>query len=732
MKLKPNVDFVPQIRQVPKPPDTNSILIVDNEHLTRSVYRQILSADGRNIEECSTGGEAMRRLDRGDIDVLIWDLGLPDLNGLQIMEWMKHKDIPTAVVIFSQDPTVDSAIRALRQGAFDFIHMQSSPQEVAETVGRALHRRRRERQQAFLVVRLEHSERLYRFLVEQSTDILYTLDQDGRFLFINNRVQTLLGHSRDELIGKHYSVLVHPDDLEHARFAFNERRMGDRASTNVEIRLQNKAQGTRRFENRSIVTILSAQGLYGARNGPNDPYFLGTFGVARDISARKKAEETIAFHAFHDLLTGLPNRVLFQDRLSVALTHAKRKGKRLAVMYLDIDHFKQVNDTLGHHGGDELLKSFAKRARACLRSGDTLARQGGDEFTVLLPDVNSVPDTLGIAAKMMAELDRPFKIAGHALRATASIGVASYPEDGETPEMLIHCADMAMYKAKDQGKNAVFQYSSTTRNDRTQATLESDLRTALESGDQFELHYQPRISARDGTTIGAEALVRWHHPQLGLLPPDAFVPLAESVGLIVPLSDWVIETALSQLASWRRQEFQGLRLALNVSPQEFTRSDLPTRLMGYVNRHAVPAQALDLEISEKLLMNDAEQNLDTVKQLRTCGVSVSIDDFGTCYSSLNLLRRFPINSIKIDHSFVRDLNPSNRGSVSIIEAISAIARSFGLRILAEGVETAAQRKRLRRLGCGELQGYLFSRPLPANDFADFLIGGSFPLSPPGV
>lgn len=728
MKLRPNVDFIPQIPHTPKLPDTPSILIVDNEQLTRSVYRQILSADGRNIEECRTGGEALRRLDRGDIDVLICDLCLPDVNGLEIMAWMKHKDIPTAVVIFSRDQTIGSAIHALRQGAFDFVHKSSSPQEVVQTVERALHQHRCERENAFLVVRLEHSERLYRFLVEQSSDIIYTLDQDGQFLFINNRVQTLLGHSRDELIGKHYSLLVHPDDLEHARFAFNERRMGDRASTNVEIRLQNKAQGTRRFENRSIVTILSAQGLYGARNGPHDPYFLGTFGVARDISARKKAEETIAFQAFHDLLTGLPNRVLFQDRLSVALTHAKRKGKRLAVMYLDIDHFKQVNDTHGHHGGDELLKSFAKRARACLRSGDTLARQGGDEFTVLLPDVNSVPDTLAIAAKMMTELARPFRIAGHELRATASIGVASYPEDGETPEMLIHCADTAMYQVKEQGKNGVLQYSST-HNDRTQATLEADLRMALESGDQFEIHYQPRVSARDGTTVGAEALVRWRHPQLGLLPPDAFIPLAENIGLIVPLSDWVMETALQQLALWRCRGFPGFRLALNVSPQEFARSDLPTRLMAYVNRHAVPAQALDLEISEKLLMNDAEQNLNTVKQLRTCGVSVSLDDFGTCYSSLNLLRRFPINSIKIDHSFVRDLNPGNRNSVSIIEAISAIARSFGLRILAEGVETSAQRKLLRRLGCGELQGFLFSRALPASDFEDFLLQGSFPPSP---
>ncbi|WP_287669559.1 response regulator [Accumulibacter sp.] len=362
MKAIPQVDFSPHVPDSHKESSSN-ILIVDDEQRIRATYRQLLSAPERSIEDCGTGSEAMRRLEGRDIDVLILDLNLPDINGLEIMEWMLRRHVPTAVVVFSGDASIDSAIRALRHGAFEFIRKHGDPQELIDTVDRVLSRRRMEREHAMMTIRLEHSERLHRFLVEQSPDIIYTLDKKGVFIFVNGRVQALLGYSREELLGKHYSLIVHPDDQEHARFAFNERRIGDRASTNVEIRLQTKSNGIRHFENRTIVTILSSQGIYAAHEGPADLHFMGTSGVARDITDRKKAEETIAFQAFHDLLTGLPNRTLFKDRLGVALKHAKRKRKRLGVMFIDIDRFKLVNDTYGHHEGDELLKNFALRAR---------------------------------------------------------------------------------------------------------------------------------------------------------------------------------------------------------------------------------------------------------------------------------------------------------------------------------------------------------------------------------
>ncbi|EXI78231.1 MAG: Cyclic di-GMP phosphodiesterase Gmr [Candidatus Accumulibacter appositus] len=728
MKAIANVDFSPQ---VPELPETSCILIVDDEERIRAAYRQLLAAPGRNIEECATGMEALGRLDRRDVDILILDLNLPDIHGLEVMEWMLSKHVPTAVVVFSGDESIDSAIRALRHGAFEFVRKHGSPQELIDTVDRLQRRRRIEREHALMTVRLEHSERLHRFLVEQSPDIIYTLDREGLFIFINGRVEALLGYARGELLGKHYSLIVHPEDLEHARFAFNERRIGDRASTNVEIRLQTKTQGVRHFENRTIVTILSSQGIYAASEGPATQHFMGTSGVARDITDRKKAAETIAFQAFHDLLTGLPNRILFKDRLEIALTQATRKGQRLGVMFIDIDRFKLINDTYGHHEGDELLKCFAKRARSCLRSGDTLARQGGDEFTVLLPDLSSAEDAAFIAEKLLAELKLPFKIAGLDFFTTVSVGIALFPDDGESAEQLIRHADIAMYQIKGRGKNGYLQFTQEMNSGHSlRITLESELRQALERGDQFELHYQPQISHRAARTIGMEALIRWRHPRLGLMAPDSFIPLAEETGMIVALGDWVLEHALSQLADWRGKGFTELQLAINLSPKEFDRSDLPERLLRRLEAHAIPPQALDVEITENLLMKDAEKNIDMVKQLRNSGLRISIDDFGTRYSSLNYLRRFPINSIKIDQSFVRDLNAGNSNSTSIIHAISCIARSFGLRILAEGVETEAQRQLLSGLACDDMQGYLFSQPLPAAEFEAFLSSSAFPSRAP--
>jgi diguanylate cyclase (GGDEF)-like protein/PAS domain S-box-containing protein len=725
MKAIPNVDFSPQI---PQPAEgSNRILIVDDEDRIRTAYRHLLAAAGRLIDDCGTGSEAQRHLERRDVDVLILDLNLPDISGLEVMQWMVQQHIPTAVVVFSGDESIDSAIRALRHGACEFIRKHGDPQELIDTVNRVLHRRRIEREHALMTVRLEHSERLHRFLVDHSPDFIYTLDRNGCFIFVNGRVQALLGYSREELLGQHYSLIVHPDDLEHARFAFNERRIGDRASTNVEIRLQSKTQGVRHFENRTIVAILSSQGLYAAADGPANLHFMGTSGVARDITERKKAEETISFQAFHDILTGLPNRILFKDRLGVALKQARRKDRRVGVMFIDIDRFKLVNDTYGHQEGDELLKSFAQRAASCLRSGDTLARQGGDEFTVMLPELGSGDDAALIAAKMLAELRRPFKIAGIDFLATVSIGIALYPDNGETPETLLRNADIAMYQIKGHGKNGYLQYNPKMQDGHgRRLTLEGDLRAALATGDQFELHYQPRIRCSERRTIAVEALIRWQHPQFGLMAPDAFIPLAEESGMIAALGDWVRKAALRQLAEWRRRGLDSLRLSINLSPKECDAHDLPERLAQDLAQHAVVADLLDLDISESLLLQDAERHIDLVKRLRNLGCRVSIDDFGTRHSSLNHLRRFPVDSIKIDQSFVRDLSPHNQNATAIIHALCCIARSFGLRILAEGVESEAQRRLLGELGCDDMQGFLFSQPLPAAEFEHFLNASAFP------
>ena len=703
------------------------ILIVDDEAHFRTAYRELLAGPDRLIEECANGREALHRLCRGDIDVVVLDLRLPDIGGVEIMDWLTRQRIPTSVIVFSADDSIDSAIQALRQGAFEFIRKQDDPSDLIQSVDRALRQRRMEQEHRQMAARQEQSERLHRFLVEQSPDLIYTLDKEGRFVFVNSRVESLLGFSREELLGQHFSVIVHENDVEQARYAFGERRVGERATSNFEVRLCNKQHGVRHSDSRVVVAILSSQGIYARDESNSCSYFIGTSGVARDITERKRAEETIAFQAFHDLLTGLPNRTLFLDRLELSITQAKRRHLHLGVMFLDIDRFKLINDTWGHPEGDRLLKEFASRIRQCLRSGDTLARQGGDEFTVLLPDIVSAEDVVVIARKMLAELKRPFAVAERDFITTVSIGIAVYPEDGQTSDELIRNADIAMYQAKARGKDGFLQFDPAMNTVHVERiSLENDLRQAINDGDQFELHFQPQLDLPEQRVTGVEALIRWRHPTQGLLPPDAFIPLAEDTGMIVAISNWVLEAACRQLAELRRRGHGDLRMGVNLSPREFERADLLERIATPLQRHRLPPGALEIEITENLLMKDVENTIAKVRQLCRSGVGISIDDFGARYSSLNYLRRFSVNAIKIDQSFVRDIGPE-RGSSAIVEAIVGIARSFNLRVLAEGVETALQRDTLLGLGCGKMQGYLFSPPLPAGELERYLARRPAPL-----
>lgn len=710
MRLLPDID---PIKHAPGKTEFRNILIVDDEAHFRNAYRELLAAPGRRIEDCSCGRDAMQRLERRDIDVVVLDLRLPDMGGIAIMDWLTRNRISTSVIVFSADESIDSAIMALRRGAFEFIRKNCDPADLIQCVDRALRNRRMEQEHAQMTARLEQSERLHRFLVEQSPDLIYTLDNEGCFVFVNGRVESLLGYTREELLGQHFSVIVHEDDVEQARYAFGERRIGARATSNFEVRLRNKQNSVRSFDNRMVVAILSSQGVYTADETGRQRHFVGTSGVARDITERKRAEETIAFQAFHDLLTGLPNRTLFLDRLDLSITQARRRNQRLGVMFLDIDRFKLINDTYGHPEGDRLLKDFASRIRQCLRSGDTLARQGGDEFTVLLPDIASAEDVAIIARKMLSELKRPFTIAERDFLATASIGFTLYPDDGETPDELIRNADIAMYQTKAHGKNGFLQFHRSMNTMHVERiSLENDLRQAIEEGRQFELHYQPQFDLGLGRITGVEALIRWNHPTQGMISPDAFIPLAEETGMIAGLSDWVLDAACRQLASWRAQGFSGWRMGVNLSARDFDRGDLLDRIVAPLHRHGVPPEAIEIEITESLLMKDAEAVIAKVHQLRRTGLGVSIDDFGTRYSSLNYLRRFSVSTIKIDQSFVRDLGFSH-GSDAIVHAIIGIARSFGLHVVAEGVENASQREHLIALGCKEMQGYLFSKPLTA-------------------
>ncbi len=693
------------------------LLIVDDEPLMRSSIRFQLDDLGLEILECGTGSDAIAALQDGVFDLVLLDIGLPDISGLEVMEWVFANKIHTNVIFVSASDDIDSAILALRRGALEFIRKPEDLGDLRRKVSNAIYRCRLEQSNALMAARLEHSEQIHRFLVEKSPDLIYILDDHARFTFVNNRFESLLGYEHNALIGCEYSTFVHEDDVEKAQYAFAERRRDGRVTETLEIRFKGKNNQFYYFENFFMVSMLTTTTInIGAQeeNFQTQKYSPATYGVAHDITGRKLAEEAIAYQAFHDQLTTLPNQRLFKDRLEMAIIHAKRFGRMVGVMFIDLDRFKLVNDTYGHAAGDELLKNVASRLRLCIRAGDTLARKGGDEFTALLPDMAKVEDATTVAEKIVSQLSTPFLVGGQDMHITASIGIAVLPRDGENVDALLKNADIAMYKVKAGGKNG-FKYFIPDMNVAKQEriTLENDLRQAV-NRNEFELYYQPQFNISTKEIVGVEALIRWHHPTQGFLSPYAFISLAEEAGLISEITDWVLDTACRQLSLWQAAGFEKLRMSVNVSPQEFDRDDIVDRILPHVTDYNLPPDALEVEITENILMQNVTSIIAKMKLLRSNGIRIAIDDFGTCYSSLNYLRLFPANTIKIDQSFVRDLFNEHSAS-PIIQAIIGIANGYGLHLLAEGVETLEQVHALNHIGCYEMQGFFFSEPLRAEE-----------------
>src|SRR5471032_3096176 len=499
------------------------ILLVDDEPRLLASLHELLKDRGYQLYTATCGSEALAQLAKLRFDLILLDLRLPDMSGHEIMDHINRRGIEGDVIVMSGDVGIEAAIGALKRGAYDYLRKPYSHEELLKTMENALQKRKLALENERIASQLETSEKMYRYLVDSSPDIIYTLNHEGRITFINDRVQQILGFSREELIGSHYSILVHDEDQERARYAFNERRLGDRA-----------------FNNTLMTIPLTSIGVHSADHETRKQEYFGTYGVARDITDRKRAEEVISYQAYHDILTDLPNRMLFKDRLGLAVIQAKRKLTELAVMFVDLDRFKLVNDTLGHVKGDELLQQVALRLKECLRRGDTLARQGGDEFTIVLPELRDRQDAKAIADKFLESLQKPFDLDGHEVHISASIGIAVYPTDGESIDELLRHADIAMYQVKALGKNGhSFYHHSMLDVSHQKIALEQSLRKALEQN-ELEMYYQPQVDVATGRIIGAEGLMRWNHPQRGLLSAGEFLPFAEDNGLMLPISDWML------------------------------------------------------------------------------------------------------------------------------------------------------------------------------------------------
>ena len=435
-------------------------------------------------------------------------------------------------------------------------------------------------------------------------------------------------------------------------------------------------------------------------------------GTLLDVTQRKHAEDQLAHLAHHDGLTGLPNRMLLLERLSQTLAYAQRNRHTVAVLYLDLDRFKVINDTLGHGVGDEVLKSVAERLARAVRASDTVARPGGDEFIIVLADVADERDVRLVADKIVHIFENPFLVADNEFFISTSVGISVYPQDGTDVDTLIKNADAAMYQAKDRGRNNI-QFYTAELHDATlrKLSLESDMRRALER-EEFVIHYQPIVAVGTGMITGFEALLRWQHPTRGMIQPDDFIPLAEETGLIVPIGEWVLHAACAQQKTWERLDCASGRVTVNISARQFQQRDLVQTIGRCVQRYGIDPGTLELELTESLVMRDVKGSLHSLLQLREMGVGVSIDDFGTGYSSLSYLKNFPVASLKIDRSFIDELTMDPFDD-AISLAIITLAKSLHIRVIAEGVETQAQLFRLRRLACDEAQGIYFSRPVPA-------------------
>ncbi len=450
--------------------------------------------------------------------------------------------------------------------------------------------------------------------------------------------------------------------------------------------------------------------------------------VGRDVTESRHSAARIQHLAHYDSLTDLPNRLLFQERLRQALAQARRSGKTLAVIFLDLDKFKDINDTLGHYMGDLLLKAVARRLLRCVRESDTVARLGGDEFAVLLTDLAEPADAAAVAAALNHCVAQPFSLDGHEIVTSTSIGITLFPEDALDDDELLKNADLALYRSKAEGRNN-FHFYVAEMNEEVQArkAIECDLRHALGT-DQLTLYYQPLVEAGHGRITGCEALLRWYHPERGPVPPSQFIPIAERSELIVPLGRWVLQRACRQGAEWMRLGLPPLRMAVNLSPAQFRHQDLVGLVREVLQESGLPPALLQLEITEGIAMHNVEQTIAVLEELRAMGVSISIDDFGTGYSSLNYLRRFPVDKLKIDRSFITDLglHPDNE---AIVKAIVNLGHGIGTMVNVEGVETAEQLAYLRSYGVDELQGFWFSRPIPPADFAR-LVSGPLPWDLP--
>jgi len=813
------------------------VMIVDDDTKIITLFRNFLTEHGYDAEGYTSYKDALDVLKMRDFDLLLTDLFMPEIDGITLLKAAHEIDSNLICIVITGHGTIQTAVEAIKAGAFDYITKPLDWKMLRLILSRALEIRR-----------LKKSEKKYRAIVEDQTDLICRCRPDGTIIFVNEIFCRYSGKKLEELIEQSYPYFIPTEEyeklkkhlytlnkenpvalIEHHivmpggkirwlqwtnRAIFNEqgniiefqlvgrditdRKLAEDALMESEEKYRvlfdlaadlialvdirgNFLDLNKKFEEEigwsreemlgknvftsGIITEASvnkasfylSQLLQGKlppifevegvkKDGGIVPYELRATpiikedkivaiqAILRNITERKQSEEKIIYMAYYDTLTNLPNRYLLKDRLTQALVSAKKYKRLVAILFLDLDNFKRINDTLGHKTGDYLLQSVADRLVHFLRKSDTIARLnenelqntvarlGGDEFTILLTEIRHIQDAAKVAKRILDLFSQPFKIKDHELFISASIGISLYPHNSEDVDTLLKNADTAMYHAKDQGRNNL-QFYTDSMNVITleRFDLEHRLRKAMDLN-EFQLYYQPQLDIHSRKIFGVEALIRWMHPNRGLLSPQAFIPLAEETGLILPIGEWILRTACAQNKAWQIKGFEPMLVMVNISGIQFKQKNFVETVTKILDNTDLNPRYLELELTESILMETTEATINSLKELKALGVRISLDDFGTGYSSLSYLKRFPIDTIKIDKSFVRDIHtdPDNK---AIVNAIIAMTHSLNLRVIAEGVETVQQLLFLHKQGSDGIQGYLFSPPLPTDSLTQLLNEG---------
>ncbi|UUL84041.1 EAL domain-containing response regulator [Sphingomonas qomolangmaensis] len=698
-----------------------TVLIVDDNPVNLGVLVEHLEDQGYRVAVAQGGEEALKRAEFVQPDLILLDVMMPGIDGFEVCRRLKANPATQAIPVIFMTALADihDKVTAFAAGGVDYVSKPFQIEELAARVEthlalRAIQRRislqnvalREEvaaRRQAETA--LQASEARYRRLFETAIDGTLLLDwETGEVTDVNPALIDMLSFHRAQLVGRKLWELESFGDVPECQTILSEQHQRDRFHAKHWV--LKRGDG-------SAIDVEIVGGHYEAEGAHVIQCNI------RNITERKQAEARIRYMALHDGLTGLPNRTLLEDRLGHDIANARRNGDHMAVLMLDLDRFKHVNDSLGHYVGDLLLEEVAMRLRGCLREGDTAARLGGDEFVLVLPGIVEDETAESAARRILLTLGEPFLIEEHQIRIGGSVGIGLYPKDGEDAEALLRAADAAMYAAKRKGRGTCHFFTPELNEATSQRhNLIRDLQQAG-AQHQFILHYQPQVTIENGKIAGLETLLRWCHPTEGMISPSVFVPLLEELELIEEVGAWALRTACLQNARWQQEGLPPMRIAVNLSAQQFYRGDIVRAVSEALEESGLASRWLELELTESLMLDDSDETLSVLAELKKLGVGLSLDDFGTGWSSLSHLRRFPLDRIKINRSFVRDV-AIHPDAAAVVESILRLAQSLGMDCIAEGVENLAQFEYLQQHLCAESQGFLFSKPIPADQVSVLL------------